>query len=103
MIFGWFVSRWRLETTFQEVRAHRGVETQRQWSDLAIPRTISALLGLFLLITVLADGLARDATNVLRPKFAAWYRKSDRRSVTPLLLFAACLGTSEFLDAPAAG
>src|SRR4029077_2497466 len=37
-ILGWFVSRWRVETTFQEVRAHLGVETQRQWSDLAIPR-----------------------------------------------------------------
>ncbi len=31
-ILGWFVSRWRMETTFQEVRAHLGVETQRQWS-----------------------------------------------------------------------
>jgi hypothetical protein len=34
-ILGWFVSRWRVETTLQEVRAHLGVETQRQWSDLA--------------------------------------------------------------------
>ncbi|MGA9315464.1 MAG: transposase, partial [Solirubrobacteraceae bacterium] len=31
-----FVSRWRIETTFQEAREHLGVETQRQWSDLAI-------------------------------------------------------------------
>ena len=38
MILGWFVSRWRVETTFQEVRTHLGVETQRQWSDLAILR-----------------------------------------------------------------
>ena len=76
-ILGWFVSRWRLETTFQEVRAHLGVETQRQWSDLAILRTTPALLGLFSLITVWADGLARDATNVLRPNVTAWYRKSE--------------------------
>jgi hypothetical protein len=27
-----FVFRWRIETTFQEVREHLGVETQRQWS-----------------------------------------------------------------------
>ena len=60
MILGWFVSRWRVETTFQEVRTHLGVETQRQWSDLAILRTTPALLGLFSLITVWADGLARD-------------------------------------------
>jgi hypothetical protein len=76
-ILCWFVSRWRVETTFQEVRAHLGVETQRQWSDLAILRTTPALLGLFSLITVWADGLARDAANTLRPNGAAWYAKSD--------------------------
>ena len=27
----WFVRRWRIETTFEEVRTHLGVETQRQW------------------------------------------------------------------------
>src|SRR4249920_876093 len=27
-----FVSRWRIETTFQEARQYLGVETQRQWS-----------------------------------------------------------------------
>jgi hypothetical protein len=76
-ILGWFVSRWRVETTFQEVRAHLGVETQRQWSDLAILRTTPALLGLFSLITVWADGLARDAADALRPNVAAWYSKSE--------------------------
>jgi hypothetical protein len=74
-ILGWFVSRWRVETTFQEVRAHLGVETQRQWSDLAVLRTTPALLGLFSLITVWADGLARDTQTALRPNTAAWYRK----------------------------
>src|SRR3954454_1590093 len=46
-IIAWFVARWPLEVTFQEARAHLGVETQRQWSDLAIRRTTPALLGLF--------------------------------------------------------
>ena len=77
MILGWFVSRWRVETTFQEVRAHLGVETQRQWSDLAILRTTPALLGLFSLITVWADGLARDKAAALLPSAAAWYRKQE--------------------------
>ncbi len=77
MILGWFVSRWRVETTFQEVRTHLGVETQRQWSDLAILRTTPALLGLFSLITVWADGLVRDTTTALRPNAAAWYRKQE--------------------------
>jgi hypothetical protein len=77
MILGWFVSRWRVETTFQEVRAHLGVETQRQWSDLAILRTTPALLGLFSLITVWADSLVRDTASALRPNAAAWYRKQE--------------------------
>lgn len=34
-----FVVRWSLEVTFEESRAHLGIETQRQWSDLAIERT----------------------------------------------------------------
>jgi hypothetical protein len=76
-ILGWFVLRWRVETTFQEVRAHLGVETQRQWSDLAILRTTPVLLGLFSLITVWADALARDNAAALRANAAAWYRKQE--------------------------
>ncbi len=76
-ILGWFVSRWRVETTFQEVREHLGVETQRQWSDLAILRTTPALLGLFSLITVWADGLVQTPSTVVRPHPAAWYRKQE--------------------------
>jgi hypothetical protein len=48
------VSRWQLEVMFQDVRAHLGVETQRQWSDLAILRTTPALLDLFSLVTLWA-------------------------------------------------
>ncbi len=42
----WFRQRWQVEVTFEEVRAHLGVESQRQWSDLAILRTTPALLAL---------------------------------------------------------
>jgi hypothetical protein len=77
MILGWFVSRWRVETTFQEVRAHLGVETQRQWSELAILRITPALLGLFSLIAKWADSLARDSVSTLWPNAAAWYRKQE--------------------------
>jgi hypothetical protein len=44
-ILHWFVQRWQMEVTFEETRAHLGVETQRQWSDRAIARTIPCLLG----------------------------------------------------------
>ena len=72
-IVEWFVMRWQLEVTFEEARAHLGVETQRQWSELAIGRTTPALLGLFALVTVLADGLLQD--QELPARSAAWYRK----------------------------
>nr|WP_245291072.1 transposase [Methylobacterium aquaticum] len=44
-ILTWFVRRWSVEVTFQETRAHLGVETQRQWSDKAIARTTGSLQG----------------------------------------------------------
>jgi len=72
-IVEWFVMRWQLEVTFEEARAHLGVETQRQWSELAIGRTTPALLGLFALVTVLAHGLLED--QELPARSAAWYRK----------------------------
>jgi hypothetical protein len=70
-----FVSRWRIETTFQEVREHLGVETQRQWSDLAILRTTPVLLGLYSLVTVWAHGLMQKPSTSVRSHPAAWYNK----------------------------
>jgi hypothetical protein len=47
-ITSWFVSRWQMEATFQDIRQRLGFEAQRHWSDLAIQRTAPALLALFL-------------------------------------------------------
>src|SRR5512144_124694 len=43
VIVAWFAQRWQVEVTFEEARAHLGVETQRQWSDKAIARTTPVL------------------------------------------------------------
>ena len=74
-ILQWVVMRWNVEVTFQEVRAHLGVETQRQWSDLAIERTTPALLGLFSFITLLAHRLTRG--QPLPTQSTAWYHKRE--------------------------
>ena len=74
-IVEWFTLRWQLEVTFQEVRAHLGVGTQRQWSNLAITRTTPALLGLFSWIALSAELLRREGSIPLRS--AAWYAKSE--------------------------
>jgi hypothetical protein len=74
-ILGRFVWRWRIETTFHEVRRHLGVETQRQWSDQAIRRTTPVLLGLFSLVTLWAGELMEDGATAPHPRTAAWYAK----------------------------
>ena len=47
-----FMKRWSLEVTFEEGRAYLGIETQRQWSDLAIERSTPLLFGLYSLVTL---------------------------------------------------
>jgi hypothetical protein len=73
IIVSWFVRRWQVEVTFQEVRRTLGVETQRQWADQAIARTTPCLLALFSLVTLLADRLVRRGTLPLPQD--AWYTK----------------------------
>lgn len=69
-----YVSRWSVEVTFEEARRHLGVESQRQWSDLAIARTTPCLLGLFSFVALLANRLHHR--GCLHVRSAAWYRKS---------------------------
>jgi hypothetical protein len=74
-ILAWFVMRWSLEVTFEEAREHLGMETQRQWSDLAIVRTTPIILGLFSLVVLLVHELQPDGKIPIRT--AAWYEKSE--------------------------
>jgi hypothetical protein len=73
-VLRWLVLRWQIETTFQEARRHLGVETQRQWSELAIRRTTPALLGLFSVVTLFAHQPMTQSMEAVRR--AAWYRKT---------------------------
>jgi hypothetical protein len=74
-IISWFVRRWRMEATFQEVRQRLGFETQRHWSEMAISRTAPAMLGLFSVVVLLAHRMMADRpTEIVRQ--AAWYEKT---------------------------
>jgi hypothetical protein len=70
----WFVRRWTMEVTFEEARAHLGMETQRQWNARAIARTTPALLGLYSIVTLTAHLLSEKGTTCVRS--TAWYRKT---------------------------
>jgi hypothetical protein len=109
-IIGWFVLRWPVEVTFEEARAHLGVETQRQWSDLAILRTTPALLGLFSLVALFAQQLLEGRSLPVRQ--TAWYTKtlptfSDtlafvRRELWPVSLFSTSASEPDLVQIPRA-
>jgi hypothetical protein len=104
----WFRQRWQVEVTFQEVRAHLGVETQRQWTDLAILRTTPALLALFSLVVLFTQRLHPQFTFPL-PQ-TAWYRKQRptfadalafvRRYLWASRLFQTSRGDPEYVKVP---
>jgi len=107
-ILAWFVMRWPVEVTFHEVRTHLGVETQRQWSDLAMVRTTPALVALFSLVTIFAHQLLDEHPFPVRQ--AAWYAKalptfSDtlafvRQHLWPSCFFARSSSQHEMVEIP---
>jgi len=109
-ILAWFVQRWQLEVTFAEARRHLGLETQRQWSAAAIRRTTPVLLGLFSLVTLLAQHQLPGPAGAIRQ--AAWYRKQDptfadalalvRRELWRHQAFPTSPGTAEMVKVPRA-
>lgn len=64
-----------MEVTFEEARAHLGVQSQRQWSKAATTRTTPVLLALFSLICLIAYRL--HAVQPLSPHTTAWYAKAE--------------------------
>jgi hypothetical protein len=74
-ILQWVVMRWSVEVTFEEARAHLGLETQRQWSDRAIARTTPVPLALFSLVTVLTLKLSQGER--IPVPVTAWYHKTE--------------------------
>jgi DDE superfamily endonuclease len=74
-ILAWVIARWGVEVTFEEVRAHLGFESQRQWSPNAILRTSPAILGLFSFVTLLAHHLSHS--QPIPTRTAAWYHKTQ--------------------------
>jgi hypothetical protein len=70
-----YMKRWPLEVTIEESRAHLGIETQRQWSDLAIERSTPALFGLYSLVALFGQALHPDGRIPVAQ--AAWYPKEQ--------------------------
>lgn len=72
-IIALYIERWSIEVTFEEVREHLGVETQRQWSEKAIYRTTPILMGLYSLVCLIANEL--NKAQEIEVESTAWYQK----------------------------
>lgn len=94
-----FMKRWSLEVTFEEGRAHLGIETQRQWSDRAIERSTPLLFGLYSLVALF--GQARHPDGQIPVAQAAWYHKQTATFRDVLAVVRRCLwGQETFPTSP---
>ncbi len=94
-----YQGRWRVEVTLEECRAHLGVETQRQWSHLAILRSTPGLLGLFSVVVLC--GHALHPNGAVPVAQAAWSPKSQATFSDVLATVRQHLWRAELLDRPA--
>jgi hypothetical protein len=96
-----YVDRWHIETTFEEVRAHLGLETQREWRTRAVGRAVPCVLGLFSVVVLLAQVLHPEHLPTRR---AAWYAKREATFIDALAAVRRHLWASQnqpLLDAAA--
>jgi hypothetical protein len=93
-----FVSRWSLEVTFEEARAHLGFQSQRQWAKAATTRTTPVILAMFSLVCLIAHRL--HSVSPLSPRSTAWYSKSDLTFADLLDAVRLCLWRARIFSRP---
>lgn len=70
-----FTGRWSIEVTFQEVRAHLGFNTPRNWSAKSVLRTAPCLLGMFSVVSLIFADYSKGRT--VKPPCMPWYNKIE--------------------------
>ena len=56
-VIGHYTGRWNIETTFEELRAHLGLETTRGWCPRTVLRAAPCLFGLYAAVALLYHAL----------------------------------------------
>jgi hypothetical protein len=77
-----YTGRWSIEVTFQEVRAHLGFTTPRNWSKKSVLRTAPCLLGLFSVVSLIFARHTRHTRRAghasrVTPPTTPWYAKKE--------------------------
>lgn len=70
-----FVGRWPIETTFQEINQHLGLETIHTWSDISINRTAPSIIASYSLACLMVNESVATGGVKITPETTAWYEK----------------------------
>src|SRR5574338_100797 len=70
-----FVGRWPIETTFQEINKHLGLETIHTWSDISINRTAPSIIASYSLACLMVNESVVTGGVKITPQTTAWYEK----------------------------
>ena len=84
-IIEWFVLRWNIEVTFEETRAHLGIERQRQWSDQAIARTTPLLMALLSILVLVAIKI-HESKKLVVQETTSWYDKKGELTLGDIIM-----------------
>lgn len=71
-----FIGRWPIETTFQEINQHFGLETIHTWSDTTINRTAPSIIASYSLACVVVNESVKETGIEITPQRSAWYDKT---------------------------
>lgn len=70
-----FVGRWSIETTFQEINQHLGLETIQTWSDTSINRTAPTIIASYSLACLIVNKSVTETGIAITPQTTSWYEK----------------------------
>jgi hypothetical protein len=71
-----FVGRWPIETTFQEINQHLGLETIHTWSDKSINRTAPTIIASYSLACLVVNESVKTTGIPITPEATSWYEKT---------------------------
>lgn len=69
-----YVGRWPIETTFQEINEHLGLESIHTWSDTSINRTAPTIIASYSLICLIVEKSVKSGLEIT-PQTTSWYEK----------------------------
>lgn len=81
-----YVGRWSIETTFQEINQHLGLETIHTWSDTSINRTAPTIIASYSLACLIANESVNDLGVEITPQTSSWYEK-DRVTFSDVMVY----------------